>query len=47
VPRAANSGKSADPILHQEPPLLKNPSDAMSDFENQRGVGVTGTLVWT
>jgi hypothetical protein len=29
---AAGSGKSADPILHREPPLLKHRSNAMCDF---------------
>jgi hypothetical protein len=28
------SGKSADPIFHHEPPLLKHFSDAMGDFKN-------------
>jgi hypothetical protein len=28
---APGSGKSADPILHREPPLLKHRSDAMGD----------------
>jgi hypothetical protein len=31
---AADSCKSADPILHSEPPLLKNHSNAMGDFKN-------------
>jgi hypothetical protein len=31
---AAGSGKSTDPILHQEPPHIKNHSDAMGDFKN-------------
>jgi phage tail protein X len=31
---AAASGKSADPILHCEPPLLKHCSDAMGQFKN-------------
>jgi hypothetical protein len=30
---AAASGKSADPILHCEPPLLKHRSDAMGEFK--------------
>jgi hypothetical protein len=30
---AAASGKSADPILHREPPLLKHHSDAMGEFK--------------
>jgi hypothetical protein len=30
---AAASGKSADPILHREPPLLKHRSDAMGEFK--------------
>jgi hypothetical protein len=29
----AGSGKSADPILHREPPLLKHRSHAMGDFK--------------
>jgi hypothetical protein len=28
------SGKSADPILHCEPPLLKHYSNAMGEFKN-------------
>jgi hypothetical protein len=31
---AAGSGKSADLILHCEPPLLKHRSDATGDLEN-------------
>jgi hypothetical protein len=31
---AAASGKSADPILHHEPPLLKHRIDAMGEFKN-------------
>jgi hypothetical protein len=31
---AAGSGKSADLILHREPPLLKQLSDATGDFKN-------------
>jgi hypothetical protein len=31
---AVASGKSADTILHQEPPLLKHHSDAMGEFKN-------------
>jgi hypothetical protein len=31
---AAVSGKSADPILHCEPPLLKHFSEVMGDFKN-------------
>jgi hypothetical protein len=37
---AAASCKSADPILHREPPLLKHRCDAMGEFKNQRRVGV-------
>jgi hypothetical protein len=37
---AAISSKSADPILHLKPPLLKHRNYAMGDFENQRRVGV-------
>jgi hypothetical protein len=33
-PVAAGSGKSADPILHREDPLLKHRSDATVDFKN-------------
>jgi hypothetical protein len=29
---APASGKSADPILHHESPLLKHHGDAISDF---------------
>jgi hypothetical protein len=32
TPHAANPCKSADPILHQEPPLYKNHSNEMGDF---------------
>jgi hypothetical protein len=31
---AAGSDKSADLILHHEPPLLKHRSNAMGDFKN-------------
>jgi hypothetical protein len=31
---AAGSGKSADLILHREPPLLKHRSAATGDFKN-------------
>jgi hypothetical protein len=31
---AAGSNKSADPISHHEPSLLKHGSDAMFDFKN-------------
>jgi hypothetical protein len=31
---AAGSGKSAGPILHREPLLLKHRSDVMGDFKN-------------
>jgi hypothetical protein len=31
---AVGSAKSADPILHSEPPLLKHCSDAVGDFKN-------------
>jgi hypothetical protein len=31
---AAASDKSADPILHSEPPLLKHCSEAMGEFKN-------------
>jgi hypothetical protein len=31
---AAASGKSADPILHREPPLLKHHNDVMDEFKN-------------
>jgi hypothetical protein len=31
---AAGSGKSAYPILHREPPLLKHRGNAMGDFKN-------------
>jgi hypothetical protein len=31
---AAGSGKSADPILHCEPHVLKHRSDVMGDFKN-------------
>jgi hypothetical protein len=37
---APNSPKSADPIIHQESPLLKNCSDVTGGFKNQRGVDV-------
>jgi hypothetical protein len=37
---AASSGKSGDAILHHEPPLLKNRSDATGDFKNLKSVGV-------
>jgi hypothetical protein len=37
---AASSGKSGDTILHREPPLLKNRSDATGDFKNLKSVGV-------
>jgi hypothetical protein len=30
--KAAGSGKSVDPILGREPPLLKPRSDALGDF---------------
>jgi hypothetical protein len=40
TPSAANLCKSADPILHQESPLLKNRSNATGDFENLKSVGV-------
>jgi hypothetical protein len=40
TPGAANSGKSADLILHRESPLFKNRSDATADFKNQKSVGV-------
>jgi hypothetical protein len=32
--------QSADPILHREPPLLKNHSNATADFKNLKSVGV-------
>jgi hypothetical protein len=35
---AAASGKSADPILHHETPLLKHSSDAMGEFKNKEGL---------
>jgi hypothetical protein len=38
--RAANKSLSADPILHLEPPLLKNRSNATGDFKNLKSVGV-------
>jgi hypothetical protein len=31
---------AADLILHREPPLLKNRSNAMGDFKNLKSVGV-------
>jgi hypothetical protein len=31
---AVGSGKSADPILHCEPPLLKHYGDATGNFKN-------------
>jgi hypothetical protein len=37
---AAGSFKSADPILHREPPLLKNLSNATGDFKHLKSVGV-------
>jgi hypothetical protein len=37
---AAGSGKSADPILHHEPPVLKHRSDAMGDLKIKERVGV-------
>jgi hypothetical protein len=37
---AASSGKSGDTILHREPPLLKNHSDATGDFKNLKSFGV-------
>jgi hypothetical protein len=40
TPSAANPCKSADPILHQEPPLLKNRSNATGNFKNLKSVGV-------
>jgi hypothetical protein len=33
-------GKSADPILHRESPLLKNRSDATGDFKDKKSVGL-------
>jgi hypothetical protein len=33
-PLAEDSGKSADPILHREPPLLNHRSNALGDFKN-------------
>jgi hypothetical protein len=39
-PRAANPSKSADPILHREPTLLKNRSNATGDFKNLKSAGV-------
>jgi hypothetical protein len=40
TPCAANPCQSADPILHREPPLLKNRSNATADFKNLKRVGV-------
>jgi hypothetical protein len=40
MPRAANPCKSADPILHREPPLLINHSNATDDFKSLKSVGV-------
>jgi hypothetical protein len=40
TPHAANPCKSADPILHHEPPLLKNSSNVTGDFKNLKSVGV-------
>jgi hypothetical protein len=37
---AANPCQSADPILHYEPSLLKNRSNATGDFKNLKMVGV-------
>jgi hypothetical protein len=34
TPRTANPYKSADPILHREPPLLQNRSNATGDFKH-------------
>jgi hypothetical protein len=39
-PVASGSIKSADPILHGEPPLLKNRSNVTGDFKNLKSVGV-------
>jgi hypothetical protein len=36
--RAANSGKSADPILHLDSPHLKSCSNALGDFKNKKGL---------
>jgi hypothetical protein len=38
--RAANSGKSADPILHRESPHLKILSIVTGNFESLKSVGV-------
>jgi hypothetical protein len=38
---AAGSGKSGDPILHQELPHIKKRSDATGDFKNHRRVDVS------
>jgi hypothetical protein len=38
--RAANKCKAADPILHREPPFLKNCNNATGDFKNLKSVGV-------
>jgi hypothetical protein len=40
TPRGANPYKSADPILHCEPPLLKNRSNASGNFKHLKSVGV-------
>jgi hypothetical protein len=40
MPHAANPCKSADPILHREPPLLKNRSKATGDLKIFKSVGV-------
>jgi hypothetical protein len=38
--RAANPYKSTDPILHREPPLLKNLCSATGVLKNLKSVGV-------
>jgi hypothetical protein len=38
--RASNPCKSADPILHREPLLFKNRSNATGDFKNLTSVGL-------
>jgi hypothetical protein len=39
MPHAAIPCKSPDPILHGEPQLLKNHSNATGDFKNLKSVG--------
>jgi hypothetical protein len=38
---AAGSGKSSEPIIRHEPPLLKHCSDAMANFKNLKRVDLS------